>query len=570
MNRKVSIIALKEDYLYMQPSSINNYDPTQTKSWKLLSQHFEENKDFTLNELFKNDSKRTAYLSFDIGSFYYDFSKNHVTKETLALFKAFAEEIGLENAKKALFEGEKINKTEDRAVLHTALRNPADKPIIVEGENIMPLVSEELKKMKDFSTKLHQGEHLGYTSKKIQNIVNIGIGGSDLGPNMVCEALKPYWIKGIHTYFVSNVDASHIDPLLQKLDPATTLFIIASKTFTTQETMTNAMTARNWFIEHASEQAIEKHFVAVSTNEEKVREFGIDLQNMFKFWDWVGGRYSLWSSIGLSIVCTVGYDNFSKLLKGAQEMDDHFMQAPFEMNAPTLMAFIGVWYNNFFKTQTQAILPYDQRLAYFSKYLQQADMESNGKSTDRNGDQVKYETGQIIWGEPGTNGQHAFYQLIHQGTKMIPCDFIAAALPAHDKMDHHDKLMANFIAQTEALMKGKDASSVKSELEQQGMSPQEIKALLPFKVFDGNRPTSTLLMDKLSPENLGGLIALYEHKIFVQGYIWNVFSFDQWGVELGKQLAGNILDEIKTGDVHESHDDSTRKMIQKYLSHKGS
>ena len=334
--------------------------------------------------------------------------------------------------------------------------------------------------------------------------------------------------------------------------------------------MTNAMTARNWFIEHASEQEIKKHFVAVSTNEEKVREFGIDLQNMFKFWDWVGGRYSLWSSIGLSIVCTVGYDNFSKLLKGAQEMDDHFMQAPFEMNAPSLMAFIGVWYNNFFKTQTQAILPYDQRLAYFSKYLQQADMESNGKSTDRNGDQVKYETGQIIWGEPGTNGQHAFYQLIHQGTKMIPCDFIAAALPAHDKTDHHDKLMANFIAQTEALMKGKDAASVKSELEQQGMNPEEIKALLPFKVFDGNRPTSTILMDKLSPENLGGLIALYEHKIFVQGFIWNIFSFDQWGVELGKQLAGNILDDIKTGDIHQSHDDSTRKMIRKYLSHQGS
>ena len=554
----------------MQPSSINNYDPTQTKSWKELDLHFNEIKDQSLIDLFKEEPNRLAHLSFDEGNFYFDFSKNHLTKKTLSLFASLANEMGLSEAKKALFQGQKINKTENRSVLHTALRNPADRPIIVEGENIMPLVSEELKKMKDFSIQLHQGEHLGYTSKKIQNIVNIGIGGSDLGPHMVCEALKPYWIKGIQTYFVSNVDASHIDPLLQKLDPATTLFIIASKTFTTQETMTNAMTARNWFIEHASEQEIKKHFAAVSTNEEKVREFGIDLQNMFKFWDWVGGRYSLWSSIGLSIVCTVGYDNFSKLLKGAQEMDDHFMQAPFEMNAPTLMAFIGVWYNNFFKTQTQAILPYDQRLAYFSKYLQQADMESNGKSTDRNGDQVKYETGQIIWGEPGTNGQHAFYQLIHQGTKMIPCDFIAAALPAHDKIDHHDKLMANFIAQTEALMKGKDAASVKSELEQQGMSPEEIKALLPFKVFDGNRPTSTLLMDKLSPENLGGLIALYEHKIFVQGFIWNVFSFDQWGVELGKQLAGNILDEIKTGDVHQSHDDSTRKMIRKYLSHQGS
>jgi len=554
----------------MQLSSINNYNPTQTKSWKELDQHFNEIKDQSLIDLFKEEPNRLAHLSFDERNFYFDFSKNHLTKKTLSLFASLANEMGLSKAKKALFQGQKINKTENRSVLHTALRNPTDKPIIIEGENIMLLVSEELKKMKDFSIQLHQGEHLGYTSKKIQNIVNIGIGGSDLGPNMVCEALKPYWIKGIQTYFVSNVDASHIDPLLQILDPATTLFIIASKTFTTQETMTNAMTARNWFIEHASEQEIKKHFVAVSTNEEKVREFGIDLQNMFKFWDWVGGRYSLWSSIGLSIVCTVGYDNFSKLLKGAQEMDDHFMQAPFEMNAPSLMAFIGVWYNNFFKTQTQAILPYDQRLAYFSKYLQQADMESNGKSTDRNGDQVKYETGQIIWGEPGTNGQHAFYQLIHQGTKMIPCDFIAAALPSHDKTDHHDKLMANFIAQTEALMKGKNAATVKSELEQQGMSPEEIKALLPFKVFDGNRPTSTLLMDKLSPENLGGLIALYEHKVFVQGFIWNIFSFDQWGVELGKQLAGNILDELKTGDIHQSHDDSTRKMIRKYLSHQGS
>ena len=547
-------------------SLIKNNNPTQTKSWKELDQHFNEIKEQSLIDLFKKESNRLAYLSFDEGNFYFDFSKNHLTKKTLSLFASLANEMGLIEAKKTLFEGQKINKTEDRAVLHTALRNLKNKPIILDGESLMPLVFAELYKMKDFSTKLREGQHLGYTSKRIENIVNIGIGGSDLGPKMVCEALKPYWVKGITPHFISNVDASHIDPLLQKLNPETTLFIIASKTFTTQETMTNAMTARNWFIKHVSEKEIAKHFVAVSTNSQKVSEFGIDLQNMFKFWDWVGGRYSLWSSIGLSIVCTIGYDHFIDLLKGAEKMDEHFLNSPLESNAPTLMAFIGIWYNNFFKTQTQAILPYDQRLAYFSKYLQQADMESNGKSTDRNGDKIKYETGQIIWGEPGTNGQHAFYQLIHQGTKIIPCDFIAAALPAHNKTDHHDKLVANFIAQTEALMKGKDILTIKSELGQKNISNEEIKALLPFKVFEGNRPTSTLLMDKLTPENLGSLIALYEHKIFVQGFIWNVFSFDQWGVELGKQLADNILTEIKTGDLKESHDFSTQKIIKKYLS----
>ena len=549
-------------------SIIKNNDPTQTKSWKELDQHFNKIKDQSLTDLFKEEPNRLEYLSFDIENFYFDFSKNHLTKKTLSLFASLAKEMGLIDAKNALFQGQKINKTENRAVLHTALRNIKKKLISLDGEELMPFVFAELDKMKDFSMKLHEGKHLGYTSKRIKNIVNIGIGGSDLGPNMVCEALKPYWIKGITPHFISNVDASHIDPLLQKLNPETTLFIIASKTFTTQETMTNAITARNWFINHASEKEIDKHFVAVSTNSQKVSEFGIDLQNMFKFWDWVGGRYSLWSTIGLSIVCTIGYDHFIDLLKGAERMDEHFLNSPLESNAPTLMAFIGIWYNNFFKTQTQVILPYDQRLAHFSKYLQQADMESNGKSTDRNGNQIKYETGQIIWGEPGTNGQHAFYQLIHQGTKIVPCDFIAAALPAHDKTDHHDKLMANFIAQTEALMKGKNIKSVKSELEQQGMSDKEIMAILPFKVFEGNRPTSTILIDKLSPENLGSLIALYEHKIFVQGFIWNIFSFDQWGVELGKQLAGNILNEIKAGEVNKSHDPSTQKMIKKYLSHK--
>ena len=510
-------------------------DPTQTKSWKKLEQHFKEIKDQPLTELFKKEPNRLEYLSFDSGNFYFDFSKNHLTKKTLSLFDSLAKEICLGDAKNALFQGQKINKTEDRAVLHTALRILKE-AVSLDGEELMQFVFAELRKMKDFSIKLHEGQHLGYSSKRIENIVNIGIGGSDLGPNMVCEALKPYWIKGITPHFISNVDGSHIDPLLKKLNPETTLFIIASKTFTTQETMTNAITARKWFINYASEKEINKHFVAVSTNSKKVIEFGIDPQNMFKFWDWVGGRYSLWSTIGLSIVCTVGYDNFIDLLKGAERMDEHFLNAPLESNAPTLMAFIGIWYNNFFKTQTQVILPYDQRLAHFSKYLQQADMESNGKSTDRNGNRVKYETGQIIWGEPGTNGQHAFYQLIHQGTKIAHCDFIAVALPAHDKTDHHDKLMANFIAQTEALMKGKNIKSVKSELEQQNISDKEINTLLPFKVFEGNRPTSTFLIDKLSPENLGSLIALMNTKYLFKDSFGIFLSFDQWGVELGKQL----------------------------------
>ena len=542
-----------------------NIDCTETNTWKLLQAHYEEIQNTTLNNLFHQDPKRIDYLSFEEGKFFFDFSKNHLTQETIGLFKKLASEVNLELAKKAMFEGEKINQTENRAVLHTALRNLDNNPIYLDGENIMPLVFNELEKMKLYNQKVESGQHSGFTSKKINSIVNIGIGGSDLGPNMVCEALKPYWRNDVTPYFVSNIDGNHISNILKHLDPETTLFIIASKTFTTEETMTNAKTARHWFLKKGSLSDVSKHFVAVSTNEQKVTEFGIDANNMFKFWDWVGGRYSLWSTIGLSIVLTVGYDNFLSLLRGAEKMDKHFKEAPFEQNAPTLMAFLGVWYNNFFNAQTQAILPYDQLLAHFSKYLQQADMESNGKSIDRNGQTITHQTGQIIWGEPGTNGQHAFYQLIHQGTKIIPCDFIAAAKPPHALIAHQDILIANFIAQTEALMTGKSPETVEKQLKMQGLTDDEIKKLMPFKVFTGNRPTSTIFMNELTPETLGSLIALYEHKIFAQGVIWNVFSFDQWGVELGKQLAGTILKEIRNNSVNPQHDSSTQQIINKYL-----
>ena len=547
-----------------------NIDPTQTKSWKKLEQHFNEIKDQSLTKLFKKEPNRLEYLSFDSGNFYFDFSKNHLTKKTLSLFDSLAREMGLRDAKNALFQGQKINKTEDRAVLHTALRNIKKKPISLEGEKLMQFVFAELSKMKDFSIKLHEGKHLGYSSKRIENIVNIGIGGSDLGPNMVCEALKPYWIKGITPHFISNVDASHIDPLLKKLNPETTLFIIASKTFTTQETMTNAITARNWFINHASEKEIDKHFVAVSTNSQKVIEFGIDPKNMFKFWDWVGGRYSLWSTIGLSIVCTVGYDNFIDLLKGAEKMDEHFLNAPLESNAPTLMAFIGIWYNNFFKTQTQVILPYDQRLAYFSKYLQQADMESNGKFIGRDGEKVCVHTGPIVWGEAGTNGQHAFYQLIHQGTDIIPTDFIMPVKSQYNVGEngdqHHKILFSNFVAQSRALMLGKTEDNVRSELINSKKNNEDLRDVIPHKSFEGNRPSNSFLFNELNPKSLGRLLAIYEHKVFVQGIIWNINSFDQWGVEYGKQIASLVLpllDQHKDKDDFDSSTDNLIKYFKK-------
>lgn len=542
-------------------------DPVTTSSWIALTEHFKEAQKISLSELFEKDPARPSKFSIEWDDFFVDFSKNHVTQETISLFAGLLDQVKLEDAKKAFISGEKINLTENRSVLHTALRNLSDRPVSVDGENVMPLVKRELEKVKNFTEKLHAGKLLGYTGKKIQHIVNIGIGGSDLGPNMVVQALRPYWKEGITTHFVSNVDASHLLEALDQLDAETTLFIIASKTFTTQETMTNAHSARDWFLESAVDEAhISKHFVAVSTSADKVSGFGIDLSNMFEFWDWVGGRYSLWSTIGLSIACAVGYDHFYSLLSGAHEADQHFIEAPLEQNIPTMMALLGVWYNNFFNCESQAILPYDHLLSYFSRYLQQGDMESNGKYISRDNKPVDYQTGPIIWGEPGTNGQHAFYQLIHQGTKMIPCDFIAYAQPSHDMTDHQEKLIANFIAQTEALMRGKSKKEVEEELEEKGLSANEISKLAPHKVFDGNRPTTSLLIKKLTPKSLGKLIAIYEHKIFVQGIIWNVLSFDQWGVELGKQLAGGVLSDIKSQKVENAHDASTEGLINKYFS----
>ncbi len=542
-------------------------NPLQTKAWSSLSEHFQSIRAKHLSDLFREEPQRCDYLTFTFEDIFFDFSKNLINKETISHFKLLAEEVQLKAAKTAMFRGDKINETEDRAVLHTALRNLSNRPVNVDGEDVMPLVFGELDKVKDFAGRLHGGELKGYTGKKLQSIVNIGIGGSDLGPYMVSESLKPYWQAGIRPFFVSNVDASNLKEVFEQIDPETTLFIIASKTFTTQETMTNANSARDWFLSYAKDpNHVAKHFVAVSTNSEKVREFGINLDNMFEFWDWVGGRYSLWSTIGLSIACTVGYENFEALLSGAEKMDNHFLNEPFEKNLPTLLAFIGIWYNNFFKAETQAILAYDHLMRNFSKYLQQGDMESNGKYVDRSGRPTDIQTGPIVWGEPGTNSQHAFFQLIHQGTKLIPCDFIAAAQPAHEMVDHQEKLIANFIAQTEALMTGKSEKAVRNELKSQGMTESEIEKLLPFKVFQGNKPTNTILMKKLTPQALGSLIALYEHKIFVQGVVWNIFSFDQWGVELGKQLAGNILKEIKQSAPGENHDNSTKAILDQYLS----
>ena len=540
-------------------------DPVGTSAWSELSNYYQKNKDAQLTSFFERDSNRVKNFSTKLDDIFVDFSKNHIDSEIISLFKKLAEEVNLEAAKTAMFDGESINKTENRAVLHTALRNRSNAPVLVEGKDVMPDVNAVLKQIELFVNQLHNQEIVGYTGKAIKHVVNIGIGGSDLGPYMVLQALKPYW-KGITPLFVSNVDASHWVETRNQIDPETTLFIIASKTFTTQETMTNANSARDWFLAHAKDEShISKHFVAVSTNEEKVIEFGINPENMFVFWDWVGGRYSLWSAIGLSIACTIGFENFESLLDGAFAADQHFKNAPFEQNIPTMMAFIGIWYNNFYNCETQAILPYDHLLNFFSRYLQQGDMESNGKYVSRSNQEVKHQTGQIIWGEPGTNGQHAFYQLIHQGTKLIHCDFIACAQPAHEYTDHQDKLIANFIAQTEALMVGKSESEVRSELSEKGMPEREIEALLPHKVFKGNRPTTSILLKKLTPKTLGSLIALYEHKIFVQGVIWNVYSFDQWGVELGKQLAGTVLKEIKSGNVSSAHDASTQNLIQKYL-----
>lgn len=544
---------------------LNNINPTQTKAWQALTAHFEQAQDFELSDLFANDSERFAKFSAQFGSdILLDYSKNLITEETLTKLFALAKETELEAAIADMFNGEKINRTEDRAVLHVALRNRSNTPIIVDGEDIMPAVNAVLAKMESFTNRIVSGEWKGYTGKQITDIVNIGIGGSDLGPYMVSEALAAYKTR-LNMHFVSNVDATHIVETLKDLNPETTLFLIASKTFTTQETMTNALSARDWFLAMAEDKAhVAKHFAALSTNAESVAEFGIDTDNMFEFWDWVGGRYSLWSAIGLSISLAVGFDNFVKLLEGGHAMDNHFVQAPLEQKLPVILALIGIWYNNFHGAETEAILPYDQYMHRFPAYFQQGNMESNGKYVDRGGKPVDYQTGPIIWGEPGTNGQHAFYQLIHQGTKLIPCDFIAPAISHNPLGDHHPKLMANFFAQTEALAFGKSRETVEAEFVAAGKSQAEIDELAEFKVFEGNRPTNSILLKEITPYTLGALIALYEHKIFTQGVIWNIFSFDQWGVELGKQLANQILPELNSTDGVVSHDSSTNGLINAF------
>ncbi len=545
--------------------SLQNINPTQTKAWKALKVYFNESKNLNIKDLFNSEKNRFKKFSIQFEGILLDFSKNRITDKTLELLINLAKECGLAEAIEAQFVGEYINKTENRAVLHTALRNRSNTPVIVEGKDIMPQINEVLQKVKTFSGAVINGDWKGYTGKSIKSIVNIGIGGSDLGPVMVTEALKYYKVPHINTYYVSNIDGTHIAETLKKINPEETLFLIASKTFTTQETMTNAHTARQWFLDSgAKEMDIKKHFVALSTNKKGVEEFGIDPVNMFEFWDWVGGRYSLWSAIGLSIACSVGYNHFEQLLSGAHAMDNHFKNEKLEHNIPVILGLIGIWYNNFYGADSEAILPYDQYLHRFSAYFQQGNMESNGKNIDRKGDNINYQTGPIIWGEPGTNGQHAFYQLIHQGTKLIPCDFIAPAISLNPIGDHHDKLLSNFFAQTEALMNGKTREQVVEEFEASGKNLEEYQKLVPFKVFDGNKPTNSILVKQIDAYTLGSLLAMYEHKIFVQGVIWNVYSYDQWGVELGKQLAKKILPELINDDIIDSHDSSTNGLINTY------
>ena len=539
-------------------------NPMTTNAWNRLEEYHFEFEGKHMKELFANDANRFQKYSVRFEDILIDFSKNIIDDEVREALVALAAECGLKDATESMFTGQKINVTEDRAVLHIALRNRSNTPIFVDGEDVMPEVNAVLEQMKAFSEEVISGNWKGYTGKAITDIVNIGIGGSDLGPLMVTEALKPYK-NHLNLHFVSNVDGTHIAETLKKVNPETTLFIVASKTFTTQETMTNANSARDWFLKTAKDEAFVKfHFVAVSTNAKAVSAFGIDTKNMFRFWDWVGGRYSLWSAIGLSIVLGIGYENYIELLEGAHAMDNHFRETEFDKNIPVILALIGIWYGNFYGAESEAILPYDQYMHRFAAYFQQGNMESNGKYVDRNGEQVDYQTGPIIWGEPGTNGQHAFYQLIHQGTKLIPCDFIASAINHNQIGDHHPKLLANFFAQTEAMMVGKTEEQVISELEAAGKNEIEIAALLPFKVFLGNIPTNSILVKKLTPRTLGSLIAMYEHKIFVQGIIWNIYSFDQWGVELGKQLANAILPELINDKPVTGHDASTNGLINAY------
>jgi glucose-6-phosphate isomerase len=546
--------------------ALNTINPTETPAWKKLQAHYSEMQKASMTAMFQADTSRTEKFHLKWNDFLVDYSKNRITQETVDLLLELANETDLKNAISDYFGGAIINQTENRAVLHTALRAQESAVINVDGVNVMPEVYAVKNKVKSFTNEVTSGQRTGYTGKPFTDIVNIGIGGSDLGPVMVVEALQ-FYKNHLNVHFVSNVDGDHVNEIIKKLNPETTLFVIVSKTFTTQETLTNSETIKAWFLKSASQEDVAKHFVAVSTNIQKVTEFGINPDNVFPMWDWVGGRFSLWSAVGLSISLAVGFDNFDGLLSGANEMDEHFRTADFDKNIPVTLALLSVWYNNFFGAESEALIPYTQYLQKLAPYLQQGTMESNGKSVGRDGKPVNYETGTIIWGEPGTNAQHAFFQLIHQGTKLIPSDFVGFVKPLYGDEDHHDKLMSNFFAQTEALMNGKSQEQVQAEFDKQGLSAEKASVLLPFKVFSGNKPTNTILIQKLTPKSLGSLIAMYEHKIFVQGIIWNIFSFDQWGVELGKQLANSILEEINTKQVKD-HDSSTKFLLNHFLENK--
>ena len=544
--------------------ALQKINPTQTEAWQKIQSHFETMKSVQMQELFAKDNNRAEKMHLQWNDFLVDYSKNIATQETIDLLLDLAKKVDLKDAISKYFDGDLINQTENRAVLHTALRATENTAVIVDGVNVMPEVFSVKNKIKNFSNEVISGERKGFSGKQFTDIVNIGIGGSDLGPAMIVEALQ-FYKNHLNVHFVSNVDGDHVNEIIKKLNPETTLFVIVSKTFTTQETLSNAETIRSWFLKSAKQEDVAKHFVAVSTNIQRVTEFGINPTNVFPMWDWVGGRFSLWSAVGLSVSLAVGFDNFDKLLKGANQMDEHFKNESFDKNIPVMLALLSIWYNNFFGAESEALIPYTQYLQKLAPYLQQGIMESNGKSIGRDGKQVNYQTGTIIWGEPGTNSQHAFFQLIHQGTKLIPTDFIGFKEALYGNKDHHDKLMSNFFAQTEALLMGKTEAQVKAEFEKQGISGEKADFLLPFKVFSGNKPTNTLLINKLTPESLGALVALYEHKIFVQGVIWNIFSYDQWGVELGKQLANKILEEIVTKNVQQ-HDSSTAFLLKNYLN----
>jgi glucose-6-phosphate isomerase len=546
--------------------ALNTINPTETPAWKKLQEHYTEMQKASMTAMFQTDNSRTEKFHLKWNDFLVDYSKNRINQETIDLLQQLANETGLKNAISDYFGGAIINQTENRAVLHTALRAKESAVVNVDGSNVMPEVYAVKNKVKAFTNEVTSGQRTGYTGKPFTDVVNIGIGGSDLGPVMAVEALQ-FYKNHLNVHFVSNVDGDHVNEIIKKLNPETTLFVIVSKTFTTQETLTNSETIKAWFLKTASQEDVAKHFVAVSTNIQKVTEFGINPDNVFPMWDWVGGRFSLWSAVGLSISLAVGFDNFDDLLSGANEMDEHFRTADFDKNIPVTLALLSVWYNNFFGAESEALIPYTQYLQKLAPYLQQGTMESNGKSVGRDGKPVNYETGTIIWGEPGTNAQHAFFQLIHQGTKLIPSDFIGFVKPLYGDEDHHDKLMSNFFAQTEALMNGKSQEQVQAEFDKQGLSAEKASVLLPFKVFSGNKPTNTILIQKLTPKSLGALIAMYEHKIFVQGIIWNIFSFDQWGVELGKQLANSILEEINTKQV-KNHDSSTKFLLNHFLENK--